>query len=66
MCFVVPNEEGASFYRWRGGGSLENAHPLMEGTKLTSRYVEPRRHPLNCPWRGGINRPGKVGLEAGP
>ena len=40
-------------------------HPLMEGTKPTSRYIEPRRHPMNKPWRGGMNRLGKVGLEAG-
>jgi hypothetical protein len=40
-------------------------HPLVEGTKPISRYVEPGLHPVNHPSRGGMNGPGKVGLEVG-
>jgi hypothetical protein len=49
-------EEGAPFYRWRGGGSLEKRHhPHMASTKPTSRYVEPGRN--------HVNRLGDVGLN---
>jgi hypothetical protein len=33
--------ERASFYRWSGGGSLENAPPHLEGTKPTSPHRFP-------------------------
>jgi hypothetical protein len=46
-CVLFLNEErGVSLYRWRGIGGEEGViwkmlHPLMEGTKPTSKYVEP-------------------------
>jgi len=54
-----------SFIGGKEGIIWKMIHPLMEGTKPTSRYVEPMLHPMNRPWRGGMNRPGNVELGCG-
>ena len=57
--------ERSSFYRWRRGCSLEDSLFPYGRSKPPFRYIESAQHPISRLWRGGMNQPSKVGLEAG-